>query len=258
MVMQKGWIKLHRTLEEHPFWLSEKFTKPQAWIDLILLANHADGFFFVAGRKVPVKRGQVGRSLLTLGKRWNWSRGKVERYMEFLEGERMIVLKTGQHNSIVTICNYNTFQNDDRSDSTPDDATDGHQIEQQTDTRQGTNKNVNNVNNGKKITYSDLFQDFWLTYPGHRRGNKKRAYIEWQKIEDIEYPLIIENVKQRMMSDPDWLKDNGKYISHAERFLSGVRWQNPFSIASGQSERSIKNQQAGDRFLAEMRQNEEL
>ena len=107
-------------------------------------------------------------------------------------------------------------------------------------------------------THSEIFTDFWLTYPGHRRGNKKRAWIEWQKIDDIEYPLIIENVKQRMMSDPDWLKDNGKYISHAERFLSGVRWQNPFSIASGQSERSIKNQQAGDRFLAEMRQNEEL
>jgi len=137
----QGWIKLHRTLLDHPFWLSQPFTKPQAWVDLLLLANHAPDYFFVAGQKIPVERGQVGRSLLTLGKRWKWSRGKVNRFMKFLQNERMVELKTGQHTSIVTICNYSAFQDNPTQDGT----TDGHQTEQQTDTKRDINKNVKNV-----------------------------------------------------------------------------------------------------------------
>ena len=35
----KGYVKIHRELLEHPIWTSEKFTRGQAWADLILKAN---------------------------------------------------------------------------------------------------------------------------------------------------------------------------------------------------------------------------
>lgn len=34
---------------------------------------------------VEVERGQVGYDLETLGSRWRWSRGKVERFISILE-----------------------------------------------------------------------------------------------------------------------------------------------------------------------------
>ena len=257
--MQQGWIKLHRTLLEHPFWLSQPFTKPQAWVDLLLLANHQSGFFFAAGRKVPVERGQVGRSLLTLGERWQWSRGKVDRFMTFLENEHMVDLKTGQHNSIITICNYDTFQSVHKENDTTDDTTDrtpdGHQTGQQTDTRRDTNKKVKTVDNGKngimKEKYSESFTEFWTAYPDHRRGNKKRALIEWGKIDESQYQIIIDNVIDRSKHDADWLNENGKFICHAERFLSGVRWENGYTLVDSRFAGSDEKTQ---RTMAAMQQ----
>ncbi|MCK5610982.1 hypothetical protein KAR91_54420 [Candidatus Pacearchaeota archaeon] len=106
----------------------------------------------------------------------------------------------------------------------------------------------------KKTTYSESFDEFWFAYPGHRRGNKKRAYIEWKKIEKEEYPLITENVRQRCESDHDWIKDNGKFICHAERFLSGVRWQNPFELVGQQIDSAS---QAWEKVVKQLRNPEQ-
>ena len=81
-----GWIKIHRQLVESEVWLSEPFSRSQAWVDLICLANHKEGFIRTKkGTRVKVERGQVGYSQEALAKRWQWSRGKVRRYLSELE-----------------------------------------------------------------------------------------------------------------------------------------------------------------------------
>lgn len=72
----KGWIKLHRKLEQNFLWEEKPFSKAQAWIDLLLIANHDDG--------------KVYRSQRWLAKRWGWSHTKVRRFLNRLEEERMI------------------------------------------------------------------------------------------------------------------------------------------------------------------------
>jgi len=144
---QQGWIKLHRSVLDHDLWLCEKFTKGQAWIDLILGANHKDGFFYVRGNKVELKRGQNGRSELTLAKRWRWSRGKVRRFLNELKMVHMVELKRDTKTTITTICNYDKYQQICTTDST----TDGQQTVQQTDNRRYTNKNVENEKNVKNL-----------------------------------------------------------------------------------------------------------
>ncbi len=61
-IVNKGWIRLHRSITENDQYFSEPFTRTQAWIDLLLLANHKESFFYKRGNKVVVKRGQVGYS----------------------------------------------------------------------------------------------------------------------------------------------------------------------------------------------------
>lgn len=150
--MNNGWIKLHRQLFESSLWLEEPFTKSQAWIDLFANANHKDNSFWVRGIEIPVKRGQIGWSEVTMAKRWKWSRGKVRRFLFYLETKQQIVQqKIDKITSIITIINYNKYQND-----TSKETTDG----QQTDNRRYTNKNDKNVKNEKNTSKGKPLREF--------------------------------------------------------------------------------------------------
>ena len=134
-----GWIKLHRQIIDTDDWLHEPFTRGQAWVDMLLLANHAEGSFRVRGIVVHLTRGQLGWSEETLAKRWKWSRGKVRRFFSELESETVqrIVQQKNNVSSVITILNYDKYQSDDTAERTPNGTTDGHQ----TDTKRYTNKN---------------------------------------------------------------------------------------------------------------------
>lgn len=137
-----GWIKLHRKIFDNPMYFSEPFTRMQAWIDLLLLANHSGQYFYIRGNRVDVKRGEVAHSMESLAQRWKWSRGKVLRYISQLENSQMIVQQKSHVITKLSITNYNTYQSDGTTDST----TDGQQTVQQTD----TNKNDKNDKNENK------------------------------------------------------------------------------------------------------------
>jgi len=106
----KGWIKLHRKITDNPLWKSETFTRGHAWVDLILLANHEDGYIYVRGNKIPVKRGQVGWSQKRLSERWDWSRTKVRKFLGDLEEEQQIKQHKDAVSTVITIINYEKYQ----------------------------------------------------------------------------------------------------------------------------------------------------
>lgn len=135
--MHRGWIKLWRKISDNDLWLSEPFTRGQAWLDLLILANHKPGFFYCRGIKVLVERGQVGISEPALAERWQWSRGKVRRFLSELDTVQQIVQQKNNVTGLITITNYTSYQSDDTANDTADSTTDG----QQTD----TNKNDKNV-----------------------------------------------------------------------------------------------------------------
>jgi len=111
---------------ETPEWLAEPFTRGQAWVDLLLLANHERGFIRKRGILVAVDRGQVGYSERSLAERWRWSRNKVRRFLVELTrlsrisrkiSEKTIPKKTSV-STLIYIINYNRYQlNDTESDT---------------------------------------------------------------------------------------------------------------------------------------------
>lgn len=110
-----GWIKLHRSIVDHPLWLSEPFTWGQAWTDILLNANYAPGSFYVRKQEVKLERGQLAWSELTMADRWKWSRGKVRRFLAELEKQGMITQHKTRLTSVVTITNYSDFQDGEDS-----------------------------------------------------------------------------------------------------------------------------------------------
>ena len=110
-----GWVKLNRSLLDHAIWKPERFTKGQAWVDLIMLANYKPGFFMVRGNVVNVERGQVGWSQRNLSKRWQWHTKTTKSFISSLEKQGMLTLQTTPLTSIITICNYDEFQSSEQN-----------------------------------------------------------------------------------------------------------------------------------------------
>jgi DNA-binding MarR family transcriptional regulator len=112
-----GFIKLYRQILESPHWLDEPFTRGQAWVDMILLANREAGFVRKQGIRIDLERGDLGWSENELASRWKWSRGKVRRFFNELEKDGMIERKkeskTDKRKFVITICNYSKFQDKD-------------------------------------------------------------------------------------------------------------------------------------------------
>jgi hypothetical protein len=149
--MKYGYIKLFRKIEQNKLWLSEKFTRSQAWIDLLLLANHKETFFYIRDLKVTVKRGQIARSQSSLSKRWRWSRGKVIRFLNELEMEQQIVQQKTNVTTVITVLNYAQYQDG----STTDEQQTGQQTGQQTDTYKN-NKKEKNIKKEDKIARGNV------------------------------------------------------------------------------------------------------
>lgn len=145
--MSNGYIKLHRKLQDNPLWYSEKFTRGQAWVDLMLLANHTYGFFFIRGNKVEVQRGQVGWSVVKLAARWKWSRSKVNNYLNQLEKEQQVELEKSKVYTLITIINYEEYQKKEQ------------QTVQQKGNRKATEKQQKDTNNNDKNNKNDKKKD---------------------------------------------------------------------------------------------------
>ncbi len=143
----QGWIKIWRQIWNNPLWFAEPFTKAQAWIDMLLGANHARDSFEVRGVEIWIERGQIGWSEITMASRWKWSRDKVRRFLVRLESRDQIRQQKSNLTSIITICNYELYQHIENTNDTPNDTPNNTAEKQQKNSKQYTNKNDKNGKN---------------------------------------------------------------------------------------------------------------
>jgi hypothetical protein len=115
-----GWIKIHRSITNH--WLySEKrvYSKLEAWYDMLIAVNYSDSKTLIKGKLYEVKRGQSIMSLDSWAKRWSWDKSKVRRFLNTLQNDNMIELKSDTITTQLTICNYESYQGERNADETP-------------------------------------------------------------------------------------------------------------------------------------------
>ena len=133
-----GWIKLSRGLEDHWLWNDKPFSKGQAWIDLLFLANHKDEKFVFRGKLITGKRGCVYRSISFLSERWGWDRKKTVTFLKLLESDGMVTTDSTTHGTTVTIVNYGKYQNLGSTDGTTDGTSNGQPMGQPMDNHSPT------------------------------------------------------------------------------------------------------------------------
>ncbi len=114
-----GYITLDRKLMDNWLWTDTPFSRGQAFIDLIFLANYEDSDFLTGNTLIHEKRGTVYRSKKWLANRWGWSEKKVRCFLEVLEKDGIVVvtgLRLGRmKGTSITIVKYDDYQLQGRS-----------------------------------------------------------------------------------------------------------------------------------------------
>lgn len=194
-------------------WLSEPFTRGQAWVDLLILANYKIGYFYLRGNKIEVKRGDLARSEAVLAQRWQWSRGKVRGYLKTLETEQQIIQQKSNIINKITIINYRDYQ---KEDSRPTNRKTPERHPKDTN-----NKNKKNKKNKKRDIALKYFDYFWKVFPKQRRGSKDKTFPAFEKSLERD---TWENIEKGLVAYVNSKSVKEGFAKGAAAWLNDDRW----------------------------------
>ena len=117
-----GWIKIHRDIAKH--WIFKDAEKFKWWMDMLFLASYEGNKTNVGSKIVEIKRGQFIGSLSFFMKRWGVGKERIINYLRLLQSDGMIDKVSDKNITIITICNYESYQN--VPDNLPDNNSDYH------------------------------------------------------------------------------------------------------------------------------------
>ena len=203
----EGFISLHRTLLDSMIFSSQ--TGLKIWIWLLLKASYRKRHVSLKIGKgettVTIERGQLLFGRYKAEEELNIDGSTIYRWIKKLEENEMILLQSNNQYSIITICNYDTYQSENINDEQPmsnQRAADEQQMnsrrtadEQQANTYNKDNK-VNKVNKDNNIDTIKSF-DF------------KKAFIDL----DVDVKIL-----------EDWLKvRKTKKAVNSETAFNGIK-----------------------------------
>lgn len=218
----EGWIKIHRKLSEWEWYNDSKMV--HLFLHLLLFANHKDGNF----QGTNVKRGQVITGRHKLSASTGMSEQNIRTCLIKLESTNEITIETTNKNSLITLVNYNSYQNIGENLDQSTNGLTNHQPSKQPTINQPltTNKNDKNeeeIKNGKILISFDLVLKCFET-----AKILARPYLDrMQEVHFLNGKQVIDYLKT-------WTsKNEGKTmtISHAENsfniFLNGMQKEQP-------------------------------
>lgn len=152
-----GYFKIDRQIFDHWLWDDKPFSRGQAWIDLIGLANYEDGKTLYRGKVVSCERGTVYRSISYLADRWGWSWEKTKNFLSSLESDNMVKTKTTTNLTTITLMNYGKFQDVPGTNS----ATNREPTCERTESATGKERRIIKNNKNNKHTAAAVRDEAW-------------------------------------------------------------------------------------------------
>lgn len=226
----KGWVSVYRKIQDSWLWQEKPFSKGQAWIDLLLSANHQNKKTLLGNELLIIKRGSLITSQKKLMQRWGWGSEKTRKFLKLLNCDGMIRVEADKKKTTIVINNYEVYQNQNGSnvDVSKNVADKQNENRIQTECNQNATRiqsetnnndnNDNNVNNDNNI-YSQNSNEFRLAaylYKFIKRNNQKAKEPNFQKwAKQFDYILRIdkrdiEEVKKVIV----WCQDDGFWFKN--------------------------------------------
>lgn len=224
-----GFIKLHRKIQDH--WIYQekrKFSKYEAWLDMLMMANHKENKFVHGNELIHVNKGEFVSSIRKLGERWDWSNTKVTQFLDLLKSDEMITYKKDTKKTAVTIVNYGIYHGYEVEKNTQNE----HEKDTER-TQKHTNKNVKecpeNEKNEKEEILISAFDSFWEVYP--RKLDKKKAFEKFKIAAKKHDPQIIIQGAENYVKECQVKGTEKSYIKHPTSFLNAESFLNDFDTS---------------------------
>jgi DNA replication protein DnaD len=144
----EGWVRIHRKIRSNWIWADKPYSYGQAWIDLVISANHQDKAVLFSKQLIDCKRGEVITSEVKLAEKWGWSRSKLRNFLAMLKVEKMCTATHTANYTTLFIENYGGYQDLDTADDTGSDTAE----EQLSNSSKTQTRMIKNDKNIKKET----------------------------------------------------------------------------------------------------------
>lgn len=227
-----GYIKVHRRIWNCQIWDDEedRFDKRSAWIDMLLLANHAEKKIVLGNTEKLIQRGQFHTSTVKLSGRWHWNRRTVKRYLEQLERLEMITAEYTGKGTTITILNYGFYQgsgNESAQDSAQQSAQQSAHKQEYKNTKE---KDIpKGISQKKGYPYKEIIE-----YLNQKAGKKykpesksSQKLIKARMDEGFtldDFKVVIDNKTAQWKDDPkmcDYLQPSTLFaVNHFEDYLN--------------------------------------
>lgn len=195
--MNNGWIAVHRKILDNPILnRSRKFSNFEAWLYLLLKANHRDNKVLIGNTLVKVKQGEMITSMKKLCCVFKWSNTKLKSFFKLLINDDMILVKTDTKKTHITICKYKDMQVNNNINS----LSKTHQ------------KHTNNNNKTIKTNNTNI-------------EDRKKIFIN---------KVLAEGIKRRPMVDPETIKAFTNHWTEHNEGGRKMKWEKEgtFQIAN--------------------------
>lgn len=225
-----GWIKLFRTIL-HWEWYKDSKTL-HVFIHLLLIANHEDRRW----RGFLVRRGCVITSYRKISMATGVSVRSVRTALNRLQSTQELTAKTTNKFTLISIRNYDRYQEvfsttDTQNDTPPENQTTQYQYS--TDNKQ----ELKNNKNDKKKDNSNAFELYWDEYhkqTGKSKTDKLPAQKIWEKLNEGEKQSAIDKIDEYSKTN------ESKYLKKARTYLQDKSFNDEF-ISKGKKLKPLKN-----------------
>lgn len=182
--MSSSWIKVHRKIVDWE-WYTDSSTV-HLFFHLLIKANYKESSY----RGMAVERGQVLTGRKKLAAETGISEQKIRTGLERLKETNEITIKSTNKFSVITICNYDTYQGEEEAINQQINQQDNQQITTSKKNKEIKNKNTTTQKQGtltdiavkerEQVPYEDIVKAYHEELPSWRKvriltADRKRA-----------------------------------------------------------------------------------
>ena len=232
---ERGYIALARGALDHPIsGASKPYSRFEAWVWLLEQAAFKPVRVRVSNghshSALTIKRGQLSHSLRYMATAWGWTVKSVRTFLARLESDTQIDTQKGTAQTLITICNYETYQNANSYKGTQEGTQEG---------TQGARKGHKEEELNKETTESapDLeaaFRNWYAIYPRKKQPqDAKRAFLKLMASKAITAPELIAKTAAFAAHWKTQPEKERRFIPYPASWLNSGEYADEISQAGG-------------------------